>query len=115
MVNQAKADGYAGSLAATAWVEQNVPRHDAVVVDDYVWLDLKLAGMNPVWAQKTNTDPQTSRTELPDGWRSIRYVVLTDQISAALAQLPTVAAAVQHSVLVKRFADGVTVRQVIPG
>ncbi len=114
MVNQSKTDGYAGSLAATEWVERNVPRDAVSVVDDYMWLDLKLAGMNPLWSQKTGTDPQTSQRELPHGWRSIQYVVLTTQISGALAQLPVVAAAVGHSVVVRSFADGVTVRRVIP-
>jgi 4-amino-4-deoxy-L-arabinose transferase-like glycosyltransferase len=115
LVNQSKVDDYAGSLAATAWVEQNVPRHDVVVVDDYIWLDLKLAGMSPVWTQKTATDPETSKTELPHGWRSIQYIVMTSQLSAALAQLPTVEAAVRHSVPVKSFADGVTVLRVVAG
>ncbi len=114
MVNQSKQDGSAGALAATAWVERNVPRRDVVVVDDYIWLDLKLAGMNPLWSQKTDTDPQTSKSELPDGWRSISYIVLNDQISGALSQLPVVAAAVSHSVVAASFADGVTVRRVVP-
>jgi len=115
LVNQAKVDGDAGSLAATAWVEQHVPRHDVVVVDDYMWLDLKLAGMNPVWSQKTDTDPQTAQTQLRHGWRSIQYIVLSGQVSAALGTLPTLQAAIAHSVVVKSFADGVTVRRVIAG
>ena len=114
MVNQSKQDGSAGALAATAWVERNVPRRDVVVVDDYTWLDLKLAGMNALWSQKTDTDPQTSKSELPDGWRSISYIVLNDQFSGALSQLPVVAAAVSHSVVAASFADGVTVRRVVP-
>jgi len=113
LVNQSKVNGDAGALAATAWVEQHVPRRDVVVVDDYMWLDLKLAGMNPVWSQKTDTDPQTAQTLLRHGWRSIQYVVLSGQVSSALGTLPTLQAAVAHSVLVKSFADGVTVRQVI--
>ena len=114
LVNKSKVDGYAGSLAATDWVERNLPRDAVIVVDDYMWLDLKLAGMNPLWAQKTDTDPQTSHRELPHGWRSVQYVVLTTQISGALGQLPVVASAVSHSVVVKSFADGVTIRRVIP-
>jgi len=114
LVNKSKVDGYAGSLAATGWVERNVPRDAVIVVDDYIWLDLKVAGMNPLWAQKTGTDAQTSHRELPHGWRSVQYVVLTTQISGALAQLPIVASAVSHSVVVKSFADGVTVRRVVP-
>jgi 4-amino-4-deoxy-L-arabinose transferase-like glycosyltransferase len=115
LVNQSKQDGSAGSLAATAWVERHVPRRDVVVTDDYIWLDLKLAGMNPLWSEKTSTDPQTSKSELPRGWRSISYIVLTEQMSGALSQVPVVAAAVSHSVLVASFADGVTVRRVVPG
>jgi hypothetical protein len=113
LVNQAKVDGDAGSLAATAWVEQHVPRHDVVVVDDYIWLDLKLAGMNPVWSQKTTTDPQTAQTQLPHGWRSIQYIVVTSQITGALGQLPTVQAALAHAVRVRSFADDVTIWRVI--
>ena len=41
-------------LAAAAWAERNVPRGDVVVVDDYLWVDLKTHGLDPLWLWKIN-------------------------------------------------------------
>lgn len=114
LVRQAGRSGAAGSLAATAWVERHVPKKDVVVVDDYLWLDLKRAGMNPLWEQKMGSDSE-SQGELPDGWRSVNYVVVTGQIIGTLATLPILQQAISHSVPVARFAGGIVVRRVAPG
>ncbi|MGD0698465.1 MAG: hypothetical protein ABSA02_01135 [Trebonia sp.] len=114
LVRQAGQNGAAGSLAATAWVERHIPKPDVVVVDDYLWLDLKRAGMNPLWEQKTGSDSE-SGGELPDGWRSVNYVVVTGQIIGTLAALPILRQAINHSVPVASFADGIVVRRVVPG
>ena len=113
-MRQAGQDGAAGTLAATAWVERNVPKRDVVVVDDYLWLDLKRAGLNPLWVQKTSSNAQ-SQGELPDGWRSIGYVVMSDQIVGTIAGIPLLQQAVNHSVPVARFGGGLVVRRVVPG
>lgn len=112
---QSHTRGDAGSLAATGWVERNLSRNAVVVVDDYIWPDLKLHGMSPLWMWKVGGDPQVSKVDLPDGWRSIQYVVLTSQATPILGQAPLLATAVSHSVVVAGFGQGVTVREVLPG
>jgi hypothetical protein len=111
---QSTVRGDVASLAATTWVERHVPKSDVVVVDDYMWPDLKIDGMNPLWMWKVDGDPQVTRTELPHGWRSINYIVMTSQASAMLIQLPALVQAMAHSFLVASFTQGVTVREVLP-
>jgi 4-amino-4-deoxy-L-arabinose transferase-like glycosyltransferase len=114
LVRQAGENGTTGSLAATAWVETHVPAKDVVVVDDYLWLDLKRAGLNPLWEQKMASDSE-SQGELSDGWRSVSYVVLSDQLMGSLGTLPILQQAISHSVPVAIFGDGVVVLRVVPG
>ena len=111
---QSTVRGDIGSLAATAWVERHVPKSDVVVVDDYIWPDLKIDGMNPLWMWKVDGDPQVTRTDLPHGWKSIKYIVMTSQASTMLNQLPTLMQAMAHSVVVASFTQGVSVREVLP-
>jgi hypothetical protein len=110
---QATVHGAASELAATAWILHNVPRRDIVVVDDYMWPDLRLHGMQPLWLWKANTDPQVTRQVLPHGYKSIDYVVLAPQGPSTLAALPTLKAALAHSKLVKSFGGGITARKVV--
>jgi 4-amino-4-deoxy-L-arabinose transferase-like glycosyltransferase len=114
LVRQAGQNAAGGSLAATAWIERHVPRQAVVVVDDYLWLDLKRAGMDPLWEQKMGSDAE-SQGVLRDGWRSVGYVVVTGQIIGTLATLPILQQAINHSVPVARFSGGVVVRRVVPG
>jgi 4-amino-4-deoxy-L-arabinose transferase-like glycosyltransferase len=114
LVRQAGENGATGSLQATAWVERHVPKQDVVVVDDYLWLDLKRAGMNPLWEQKMGSNAE-SQGELRDGWRSVNYVVVTGQVIGTLATLPILQQAISHSVPVARFGNGIVVRRVDAG
>jgi hypothetical protein len=114
LVRQGGADGATSSIEATAWVERHVPKQDLVVVDDYLWLDLKRAGMNPLWEQKMGTISE-SQGELRDGWRSVNYVVVTGQIIGSLATLPILQQAISHSVPVASFGNGVVIRRVMAG
>jgi 4-amino-4-deoxy-L-arabinose transferase-like glycosyltransferase len=114
LVGQAGENGTTGSLEATAWVEQHVPRKDVVVVDDYLWLDLKRDGMNPLWEQKMESEAD-AQGDLGDGWRSVSYVVVTGQIIGTLATLPILQQAIDHSVPVASFGGGIVVRRVNPG
>ena len=109
---QSTVAGDASSRAATAWIERTIPKGDVVVVDDYMWTDLKLRGWNPLWLWKTDGDPQVTREVLPHGYRSIQYVVLAPQATSTLATEPTLKAALDHSVVVKDFGDGITARRV---
>ncbi|HEX4090202.1 MAG TPA: phospholipid carrier-dependent glycosyltransferase [Trebonia sp.] len=114
LVHQAGENGAASSLNAAAWVEAHVPKKDVVAVDDYLWLDLKRAGMNPLWEQKMASNSE-SQGELGNGWRSVDYVVVTPQIMGTLATLPILQQAINHSVQVAGFGGGIAVRRVDPG
>ena len=103
------ANGDAPYLAAASWAEKNVAKGDAVAVDDYLWVDLKRQGLNPLWIWKI--DSQTA----PDGWKSIDYIILQPQSPGTLAGMPALQGAYAHSVLVKDFGNGLTVRRVTGG
>ena len=53
--------------------------------------------------------------DLDDGWRSVSYVVVTGQIIGTLDTLPILQQAIDHSVPVANFGDGIVVRRVNPG
>jgi hypothetical protein len=103
------ANGDAPYVAAVNWAKQNVAKGDTVAVDDYLWVDLKRQGLNPLWIWKI--DPQTA----PDGWKSIDYILLQPQSPGTLAGMPALKGAYAHSVLVKDFGNGLTVRRVTGG
>jgi len=114
LASQARVNGDAGELAATAWIERNVPPGTVVVVDDYLWPDLKLhSHVYPLWIWKVDTDPWITKHVLPDGYANIGYIVLAPQTPSTLATLPTLKAALDHSRIVKTFGDGITARVVI--
>jgi 4-amino-4-deoxy-L-arabinose transferase-like glycosyltransferase len=107
-------DASASSLQATRWYLGHLP-HDAVVVtDDNIWTDLVRAGCTPypIWLYKADLDPAVHR-RLPHGWRDIDYVILGDLPASTLADLPTVRAAIQHSVVIMTFDSGLMIRRVI--
>ena len=93
-------------LEAAAWAEHNVPKGDVVVVDDYLWVDLKTHGLDPLWLWKVNA------ATAPD-WESIKYIIIQPQSPGTLASIPSLQAAYAHSVLVKNFGGGLTARRVI--
>ncbi|WP_238011904.1 glycosyltransferase family 39 protein [Dactylosporangium sp. AC04546] len=112
MIGQSRVDGSADSRAATRWVVEHVPRDAVVVTDDYIWMDLKLAGFTrPVWLWKVDTDPEVMETMLPAGVASIDYVVMADQADSTLASLPTLRTGITQSTVVARFGE-IVVRQV---
>ena len=103
------AHGNVPYLEAAAWAEHNVPRGDVVVVDDYLWVDLKTHGLDPLWMWKIDADTA------PD-WQSIKYIIIQPQSPATVASMPSLRGAYAHSVLVKDFGGGLTARRVIdPG
>ena len=50
-----------------------MPKQDVVVVDDYLWLDLKRAGMNPLWEQKMDSDAESQGDLATAGGRSATW------------------------------------------
>jgi hypothetical protein len=110
--DQSTVDGDAGSRAATRWVVEHVPRDAVVVTDDYIWMDLTLAGFhNPVWLWKVDQDPEVMREKLPHGTASIDYIVMAGQADSTLASLPTLKEGVINSEVIARF-DEIEVRRV---
>ncbi len=93
-------------LEAAAWAERNVPKNDVVVVDDYLWVDLKTHGLDPLWLWKVN------QATAPD-WETIKYIIIQPQAAGTLASLPSLQGAYDHSVVVENFGGGLTARRVI--
>jgi hypothetical protein len=93
-------------LDAAAWAEHNVPRGDVVVVDDYLWVDLKTHGLDPLWLWKV------SAATAPD-WETIKYIIIQPQSAGTLASMPALQSAYEHSVVVRDFGGGLTARRVI--
>lgn len=104
-------------VEATAWIKSNIDPDAVIIVDDYVWTDLAEDGFTrSIWSYKADLDPSVEAALLPDGWRSVQYVALPARAKDTLAELPTVQAALQHSVVMANFGDGeLVVRRVVPG
>ncbi len=103
--------------SAEMWVAEHVPLDATLVVDDAIWLDLVRAGRprdQVIWFYKLDLDPAV---ELPNGWRSIDYLVLTAVQYAQFDGMPRLRTAVEHSEVVASFGEGaeqVTVYEVQP-
>lgn len=104
---QSKYNGFATETAAVNWVSEYVPTGDIVVCDAYPWLDIKLrTHAAPVYLWQIDADPQVMHTELPEGYRSISYMVLDPSSPltfAALPGRPTLQQAISHSTVVEKF------------
>nr|WP_246561914.1 glycosyltransferase family 39 protein [Kitasatospora kifunensis] len=108
--------------AAARWIRANVPdpANTRITVDDALWLDLVRDGFTPgtgvIWFYKVDLDPAVSRT-LPQGWRSLDYIVSTPVLRQDPDVLPTVRAALAHSTVLASFgdsaADRIEVRQIV--
>ncbi|WP_051966373.1 ArnT family glycosyltransferase [Kitasatospora mediocidica] len=108
--------------AAARWIRANVPdpAHTRITVDDALWPDLVRDGFEPgsgvIWFYKVDLDPAVSRT-LPQGWRSLDYIVSTPIVRQDPGALPTVRAALAHSVVVASFgdsaADRIEIRRIV--
>ena len=108
---------------AADWMRANLhpTKSTKIVVDDALWLNAVQDGFAPgygaIWFYKVDLDPAVEAV-LPDGWRSIQYVVSTPTIRNDLSSLPTVNAALQHSKVLASFGSGagvIQVRQVLDG
>jgi hypothetical protein len=91
---------------AEAWMRAHAARDAWLLVDDAMWVDLVRAGFSSertVWFYKLDLDPGIRP---PLGWRSIRYLVVTQVMRNGLQDLPSVRAAHDHSDLVASFGEG---------
>ncbi|CAL9438391.1 ArnT family glycosyltransferase [Streptomyces sp. enrichment culture] len=104
-------DANAPYEAASAWMATEVDDPDGtrVLVDDAMWLDLVHAGYRPglgvIWFYKADLDPAVTKT-MPRGWRDVDYVVASPTVRRDAKDLPTVRAAIEHSVPVATFGSG---------
>ncbi|MDH6109388.1 4-amino-4-deoxy-L-arabinose transferase-like glycosyltransferase [Kitasatospora sp. MAP12-15] len=107
--------------ACARWIRANLPdpAHTRITVDDALWLDLVRDGFRPgtgvIWFYKVDLDPAVAAT-LPQGWRSLDYIVSTPTLRQDPSALPTVRAALAHSTTVASFgstaADRIEVRRI---
>lgn len=95
-------------VAATAWIEQNVPTDQRLVVDDAMWVDLVRAGYpryDVVWYYKVDTDPAVAALA-PEGWSDYDYVVTTNSLRTFPNGFPIVAKAISNATEVASFGTG---------
>ncbi|GGN29043.1 glycosyl transferase [Lentzea pudingi] len=93
---------------AQAWVIDNVPVEDRVVVDDALWVDLVRAGRNRddvVWYYKVDTDPAVA-AKAPGGWRDYDWIVSTNSLRTFPDGFPIVDEAMKNSTVVATFGTG---------
>jgi hypothetical protein len=114
LVAQSHADAPADTIAAEHWVEQHASPGDVVVVNDYMWTDLKIhSKVTPLWLWKIDLDPWVMKNVLPKGWRSIDYIIWAPLSTAVdLSELPTLKTALAHAKLVRSFGDEITAYKV---
>lgn len=102
-------DQDASSRQAVAWIDQNIPRNNRLVVESALWTDLQNKGFNqpdPVWLYKTETDPAVAK-EI-GGWQGINYVILNGPTLGSKGfdiTFPTVDQAIDNAELVAEFGS----------
>ncbi len=103
-----QADDDASMRQALAWIQQNVPKTDRLIVDDALWVDLIRDGRdrrNVVWAYKVDTDEQVQGWA-PNGWTDYEWVVLTASIRDSMPRTGVFADVVGHSQPAATFGSG---------
>ncbi|WP_344447013.1 glycosyltransferase family 39 protein [Kitasatospora nipponensis] len=108
--------------AAARWLRTQLPdpAHTRITVDDALWPGLVRDGFEPgsgvIWYSKVDLDPAVAAT-LPQGWRSLDYIVSSPALRQDPNDLPTVRAALAHSTVVAAFgdsaADRIEIRRIV--
>jgi hypothetical protein len=113
LVHAMTTDDSAGSAQATQWFLDHEPRNSVVLTDDNIWTDLVLRGQTaePIWLFKLDLDPAVKARV--GGWQGIDYAILGPLTPTDLRALPTVALVLDHSVVVKSFSNGYSIRKVV--
>jgi hypothetical protein len=109
-------DASAPSRDATRWFLAHIHDHGTVVTDDIAWTDLVIAGRRPlpVWFYKLDLDPAV-RAHFPHGWRDVNYLMMGKPPDSVLTEVPIVAEALRHSVVLRSFGNGeIEIRRVLP-
>lgn len=107
------ADVNDGHSPAVAWMSANLDRSETLVADNNYWLDLQQAGWTDpwtgvVWFWKIDLDWMTRKERLPDGWRSLDYLVWSYSMREAVMynELPIIEQAYTNSSVVATFMSG---------
>jgi hypothetical protein len=101
-------DDDASLRQAQQWIADNVPKHDRLIVDDAVWVDLVRDGrarQNVIWSYKVDTDEQVQNWA-PDGWADYEWVVSTASMRANMPETGVLTDAINHSRPVATFGSG---------
>ncbi|CAJ60253.1 MULTISPECIES: ArnT family glycosyltransferase [Frankia] len=109
-------DASAPSRDATRWFLAHIRDDGTVITDDIAWTDLTIHGRRPlpVWFYKLDLDPQV-RGHFPHGWKDVDYLMMGKPPDSVLAEVPIVAEALHHSVVLKSFGNGeIEIRRVLP-
>ncbi|KJE23925.1 Dolichyl-phosphate-mannose-protein mannosyltransferase [Frankia torreyi] len=109
-------DASAPSRDATRWFLAHIHDNGTVITDDIAWTDLVVAGRRPlpVWFYKLDLDPEV-RGHFPHGWKDVDYLMMGKPPDSVLAEVPIVAEALHHSVVLKSFGNGeIEIRRVLP-
>nr|WP_261569453.1 4-amino-4-deoxy-L-arabinose transferase [Frankia gtarii] len=109
-------DASAPSRDATRWFLAHIHDDGTVITDDIAWTDLTIHGRRPlpVWFYKLDLDPEV-RGHFPHGWKDVDYLMMGKPPDSVLAEVPIVAEALHHSVVLKSFGNGeIEIRRVLP-
>lgn len=113
--------------SAVAWMDANLERDTRIAASDSYWSTLVNLGWSsdgwsgPIWAYKLDGDPIARRANLPDGWRSVDYLVLDRTIldsRLTLESKPQLSRAIRHSEPVAEWGERSTlvqIRRVVDG
>nr|WP_235947864.1 hypothetical protein [Candidatus Frankia alpina] len=109
-------DASAPSRNATRWFLAHIHDDGTVITDDIAWTDLTIHGRHPLpaWFYKLDLDPEV-RGHFPHGWKDVDYLMMGKPPDSVLAEVPIVAEALHHSVVLKSFGNGeIEIRRVLP-
>jgi hypothetical protein len=94
---------------ATQWVEEHLPRHSLLIIDEYMWTDLYDSGFTSAhYYWKVEEDPAIRGKIFHDDWRNVDYVITTPQLlgDAQNNNMTLVEDALEHSTLLIHFDSG---------
>ena len=99
-------------LEAAAYIKNNLKNDDFIVIDNFAYIDLRLAQnandrkfINAEWFWKVETDPEIKEEKLKNDWQNIDYILLSGEMARKLraGEFPFLKQAFDHSVLIKDF------------
>jgi 4-amino-4-deoxy-L-arabinose transferase-like glycosyltransferase len=120
-----RADQVDGQLQAERWVQLHVPPSSRMVIDMYMWQDLRYpapgvpAFRYAEYYWKAAEDPAIAKGIFSGNWRKVNYVITTPQLllDTKNSGFPLIIDALDHSVSVAQFNNGgwpVDIRRVDP-